>query len=81
MKIDMEWTKITKGGVRPLLTTDYDSFTRSEDILITDGKKIWVGYFQVWDDEISMEEWKMSGPDGYEIVRPTHWARLPDLPK
>lgn len=59
---------------------DFGCFRHSEDVLFTDGKKIWTGYLQTWDDEEYEARWFMSGPDGWTVDNVAHWMPLPELP-
>ena len=58
---------------------DFSSYERSQNVLVTDGHQIWVGYLTCEDSE-SDPQWAMIGRDSYSIEKVTHWASLPDLP-
>lgn len=59
---------------------DFGCFRHSVDVLVTDGRRQWVGYLQTWDGEEYPPAWKMKGPDGWDIDGVTHWMPLPELP-
>ena len=58
---------------------NFYSNARSENVLVTDGDQIWVGYL-IYDDSEFDPQWAMIGRDSYYIENVTHWASLPDLP-
>jgi len=53
-------------------------FSRSIDVLFTDGEGQWVGYLLARKDTHRLS-WHIEG-DGREVKRVTHWMRLPSLP-
>jgi len=73
----LEWISAT---VRPPVDEDYLAFTHSIEVLVTDGKKIWAGYLCVWEDDEYEAQWKMQGPDGWNLEGITHWMPFPELP-
>ena len=56
----------------------------SEEVLISDGKCIRVGFYRVWrefdDDSFEDPTWVISGCDGYVMTDVVAWMPLPDLP-
>ena len=64
------------------LKVDKDLY-RSETVLISDGRHVYVGYLQFdWLDENTFPpEWKLEGRDAYTVYSITHWAPLPGLPQ
>jgi len=80
----IEWHPIVEGVIKPELIEDFYAWKRSKTVLITDGVTIFTGHMDRWnecDEKWSgREDWKMTGPDGYKISNPTHWAEiLPSL--
>lgn len=64
----------------PPATDDDGILFRSEDVLFTDGKKLWVGHLLTWAGNEYPEQWIMKGPDGWEVDGVTHWMPLPPAP-
>jgi hypothetical protein len=56
----------------------------SEEVLISDGKRIRVGFYRVWrafdDDLLEDPAWVVSGSDGCLMYDAVAWMPLPDLP-
>lgn len=75
----MEWKKYPEEV--PPVKEDFYAFTHSEDVLFSDGNKIYIGYLQVWEDDSFPHQWKVRGPDGYCREGVTHWSFLPEPPK
>lgn len=61
----------------PAVAEDYMAFTHSKEVLFTNGKRIFLGYCQQWEEDEYPLQWKVQGPDGYEIDNVTHWMALP----
>ena len=73
-------TWIDADSEKPPRQECFGEFWHSTPVLVTDGKRQWVGYWQSWDEEEYTPEWKMAGPDGWQIKIVTHWMPLPPLP-
>lgn len=71
-----KWTPVT---MLPPPGEDYGDFNHSVDVLITDGRDIFVGYYKFWRDE-DYSQWKLKGRDSYTFDNVTHWMALPSLP-
>ena len=65
---------------RPPIGEDFGCFLHSIDVLFTDGGNQWVGSLQTWEGEEYEPQWKMKGPDGWDVKNVTHWMPLPNLP-
>ena len=74
----MSWIPTTK---LPPRGEDFGAFNHSIDVLITDGKDIFVGYLETWADDEYPTQWKQKGRDGWDFNNVTHWMFLPDFPK
>lgn len=61
----------------PPVEDDEGSYTRSEPVLMTDGRKIHVGFLEM--SETFGEVWKLSFRHSYNFAA-THWAFLPPKP-
>lgn len=56
--------------------------SHSCDVLISDGKKVYIGYLVKSDEpELWRDAWRLQGRDSYAIDGITHWAELPNLPE
>lgn len=74
----MTWTKCTDS--MPPAHHSYRVLQRSETVLATDGKSIWMAYISNLGDA-EWETWVIDGRDGYSIDHTvTHWMPLPELP-
>ena len=58
----------------------YGEFWHSETVIVTDGKDIYMGYWESWDDPEYYGGWKLQGRDGYTIEGVTHWMYQPSFP-
>lgn len=62
---------------------DFGDYTFSKDVLVTDGRDVWVGYCVIYYPEYAQSDppsWRMKGPDSYTLKSITHWKPLPPLP-
>ena len=77
-KIKEEWIS---PDINPPKGEDYGSFNNSIDVLITDGKKIYMGYLQTYEENEHPSKWKLSGRDSYDAEFPViGWTCLPNVP-
>ena len=76
----MNWHRYPE--TKPKLVKDFPPYYYSEQVLFTDGKHRWLGYFVVFKDQYDREEtWKEAGRDGYTVdEKITHWMEAPELP-
>jgi hypothetical protein len=75
-----EWHKYPDH--RPEPKEDYYVFTHSLEVLCYNGKDIYLGYLEVYDEEEDREPtWREAGRDGYSIENVTHWTYLPEPPQ
>ena len=68
-----EWVSINSKSKQP----PYDEGTMSYscDVLLTDGKNIWVGFI-----DFETGKWVYNVRNEYVKKQPTHWMTLPKLP-
>jgi hypothetical protein len=68
---------------KPLRYERYGDCWRSNTVLIADAKeqKMYIGYWESWEDNQYTPQWKTEGRDGYQISGVTHWRPLPVMPK
>ena len=67
----------------PPIKEEYCGFSRSEDVLMTDGKSRIVGHYEEWDSDdggIKETVWREFGRDGYRMDGAIAWMPLPDFP-
>ena len=75
----MEWIKIEEQ--EPTTTNIHSSYAKSENILATDGERVYLGYMLKIGTEDNMSVyWKVAGPEIYTLEDITHWQPLPKLP-
>lgn len=73
----MEWKPASE--IPPLEGEHYGDWVNSVNVLATNGKCIFVCYYQYWFGEPEYNTWKISGRDGYNFgVK--YWMPLPELP-
>ncbi len=73
-------TWIDADSEKPPRKEYYGGFWHSMPVIVTNGKDIFMGYFQSWDDPEYNSGWKLKGPDGWAINGVTHWMYPPPLP-
>ena len=76
----MRYTEWTSSIERPHVAENFGNFSHSIDVLITDGRIMFVGYLETWEDDEYPPQWKQKGKDGYDANGITHWMILPDPP-
>jgi len=75
------WTSVQKAMPPVEESRDLIFASCSEIVLCTDGKEIWVAYYQIDHDEADWSKWVQRGRDGYTLENITHWMPLPEKPK
>lgn len=69
-------------SVNTLPPTNEDVFGHcySRDLLITNGREMFVGYYEVFKENPGWNGWRIKGRDGYNIDNVKYWRELPELP-
>lgn len=74
------WTSVNDS--LPPMGPETEPWQESELVLATDGRSVFVSYFQRWPEaESEWNCWKIAGRDSYTFDGVTHWTQLPELPK
>jgi len=72
----LKYTTSHKPDERPPVEYDYGCFTQSVTVIAKTQYGWWAAFLQAYEDDEYEPQWKMAGPDGYDLNDVIEWRYL-----